>query len=78
MPAAASRFRTEVQWLSFSSPARESLDYWWQGTTFTNFNFQQVSSTAGSNEFSPATIVSTHSASSPGEVAIVAPFTTNH
>ena len=68
---------TEVQWTSIT-PSDESLDYWWQGTTFTNFNFQQVSSTAGSNEFSPASIVSTHSASSPGEVAIVAPFTTNH
>ena len=67
---------TAVQWTSIT-PSDESLDYWWQGTTFTNFNFQQVSSTTGPDEFSPASIVSTHSASSPGEVAIVAPFTTN-
>jgi hypothetical protein len=54
--------------------ATERLDFWWQGTTFTNFHFETVATTSSPSAYGPPTLVST--TGSTGEVAILAPFNT--
>jgi hypothetical protein len=56
-----------------TGPSRvETLSFWWQGSSLTNFNFETVDSAAGT--FEQPTITSTTGSSA--EVAIVVPFTT--
>jgi hypothetical protein len=66
---------TAVQQMSSSS---QRIDFWWQGSTFTNFNFEKVATSASPTVFYPSTLVSTHDATSSGEIAIFAPVTTNN
>jgi hypothetical protein len=62
---------TAVQQMSSS---KERLDYWWQGATFTNFNFEAVDTAMDPIAYSSSTVVSTTGTG--GEVAIFAPVTT--
>jgi hypothetical protein len=58
------------------SHSRDRLDFWWQGQDFTDFNLEHVAATATPNFYGPATLVSTHTSKSAGEVALIAPFQT--
>jgi len=60
-----------------SSGATYRIGFWWQGSTFTKFTFEQVATAADPSEFDEVTLASTRDATSSGEVAIVSAFTTN-
>jgi hypothetical protein len=59
------------------STTKLRLDSWWQGSTFTDFNFEPVTTVTSPNGFGPADFAYTEGASAP-ETAIILPFTTNH
>jgi hypothetical protein len=59
------------------SSTQERLDFWWQGSAITNFNFESVATANGANGYGPPRIAYTEGASAP-EAVIVAPFTTNN
>jgi hypothetical protein len=59
------------------STTKLQLDSWWQGSTFTNFNYEPVTTVVSPKGFGPSDFVYTEGASAP-ETVIVLPFTTNH
>ena len=70
-------FNLVIDALQAPSGGTFRLDFWWQGSTFTNFTFEQVATAADPSEFDEVTLASTRDATSSGEIAIVSAFTTN-
>jgi hypothetical protein len=56
--------------------SKSRLDFWWQGSTFTNFNFESVASVTTPNDVEDPELAYSAGASSP-EAVIVAPVTSN-
>ena len=54
--------------LQQQAPTKQRLDFWWQGSTFTTFNFETVATAIGPKAFGPRAPTATS-----GEVAITAP-----
>ncbi len=54
---------------------KQRLDFWWQGTTFTTFNRETVTTANYPAAFGPPAL--TYDPAAPGETVITAPFTTN-
>lgn len=50
---------TAVQQMSSSM---QRLDFWWQGSTFTNFNFEKIANATSPKAFGPSALVSTRPA----------------
>jgi hypothetical protein len=63
---------TAVQQLT---PAKQQLDFWWEGATITSFNKEKVAAAAFPKAFGASALASTSEPTSNGEVAIVAPST---
>jgi hypothetical protein len=62
-----------VQELSLT---RHRLDFWWQGSTFTNFNLESVATAGSSADFIGPSLVNTGATSS-GETVLTSSYTTN-
>jgi hypothetical protein len=58
------------------SSTQQRLDFWWQGSLFSNFNFESVAKASAPSGYGPPQIAFTGGASAP-EAVITAPFTAN-
>jgi hypothetical protein len=54
---------------------KQRLDFWWQGSTFTTFNRENVTTASYSSAFGPPAL--TYDPATPGEAVITADLTTN-
>ena len=59
------------------STSRQQLDSWWQGSTFTQFNFESMVKASAPNGYGPPQMTYTQGASAP-ETAITVPVTANN